>query len=146
MNLSEHFTLDEFTASQEAARRGIDNTPSPQIVETLRVTARGLEQVREKLGGLPIIVSSGYRCPALNTAVGGQRWSQHMIGQAVDFICPHFGPPEAVAKRLRGSGIEYDQLIIEYADKGGGWVHISFADEPRHQALRIDSAGTRPMA
>ena len=139
--LSAHFTLDEMTVSQEAARRGIDNTPPPAIIEALRKTAQGLEAARVRLGGAPIVVSSGYRCPALNTAIGGSKTSQHMTGQAVDIICPRFGGPAEVAAALRDSGIEYDQLILEY----GRWVHLSFSDKPRHMALIIDKAGTRPL-
>lgn len=141
MNLSPHFTLDELTVSQEAARRGIDNTPPPEVIRALERTAQGLEAVRIRLGGAPIVVSSGYRCPELNAAIGGAKASQHMTGQAADIICPRFGGPVEVAYALRDSGIEYDQLILEY----GRWVHISFSAHPRHMALIIDKAGTRPM-
>lgn len=141
MQLSPHFTLAEFTTSQEAARRGIDNTPTPAVVDRLKRTAQGLEAVRVRLGCAPIIVTSGYRCPALNAVIGGSRSSQHMTGDAADVICPRFGGPVEMAGALRDSGIEYDQLILEY----GRWVHISFADRPRHMALIIDRAGTRPM-
>lgn len=138
MNLSPHFTLEEMVATQH---RGIDNTPTPEVVRRLMHTAQGLEAVRVRLGGCPIIVTSGYRCPALNAAVRGQAKSQHLTGQAADFIAPRFGSPMQVALALRDSGVEYDQLIIEF----GRWVHISFADRGRHQALTIDEAGTRPM-
>lgn len=141
MNLSPHFTLAEMTVSQEAARRGLDNTPPPNIVEALRRTCLGLEAVRVRLGCAPIIVNSGYRSPAVNAAVGGSNNSQHMTGQAADIICPAFGGPTEVAAALRDSGIEYDQLILEF----NRWVHISFAPNPRRQALIIDRAGTRPM-
>lgn len=141
MNLSPHFTLAEMTVSQEAARRGIDNTPPPAVVDALKRTCQGLEAVRVRLGCAPVIVSSGYRSPALNAAVGGSKNSQHMTGQAADIICPGFGGPAEVAAALRDSGIEYDQLILEF----GRWVHISFAPNPRRQALIIDRAGTRPM-
>lgn len=139
--LSSHFTLAEMTTSQEAARRDIDNTPPLEVVPHLVRTAQGLEAVRVRLGGAPIIISSGYRCPELNRAIGGSRTSQHMTGQAADIIVPRFGNPTEVAAALRDSGIEYDQLILEF----GRWVHISFTQQPRHQALIIDRAGTRPM-
>ena len=71
MRLSPHFTLAEFVTSQEAARRSIDNTPAPDVVERLRRTAAGLEAVRIRLGGAPIIVTSGYRSSQLNDAIGG---------------------------------------------------------------------------
>jgi zinc D-Ala-D-Ala carboxypeptidase len=139
--LSAHFTLDEMTVSQEAARRGIDNTPPAEALAALRVTAQALEAVRVRLGCAPIIVSSGYRCPELNRIVRGSKDSQHMMGQAVDFICPAFGNPTEIAAALRDSGIEYDQLILEF----GRWVHISFVPRPRYMALIIDTYGTRPM-
>lgn len=141
MNLSAHFTLAEFVTSQEAARRGIDNIPPAAVMPALIHTAQALEAVRVRLGCAPIIVSSGYRSAALNQAIGGARGSQHTTGQAADIICPAFGGPAEVAAALRDSGIEYDQLILEY----GRWVHISFAPNPRHMALIIDKAGTRPM-
>jgi zinc D-Ala-D-Ala carboxypeptidase len=139
--LSPHFSLAEFTTSQEAARRGLDNTPPPAVIEALKLTAQGLEAVRVRLGCAPIIVSSGYRSPVVNAAVGGSKTSQHMTGQAADIICPGFGAPAQVAAALRDSGIAYDQLILEF----GRWVHISFAPKPRHMALIIDRDGTRPM-
>lgn len=141
MNLSPHFTLAEFVVSDTAARRGIDNDPPAELLHALKRTAQGMEAVRVRLGGAPIIVTSGYRSPALNAAVGGQPSSQHTRGEAADFIAPRFGSPTEVAATLRDSGVDYDQLIIEF----GRWVHISFSQAPRHQALVIDARGTRPM-
>ena len=141
MQLSAHFTLAEFVVSETAARAGIDNDPPLDVVSALKRTAQGLEAVRVRLGGAPITVTSGYRCPELNAAIGGAKDSQHMRGEAADFICPRFGSPTEVATALRDSGIEYDQLIIEF----GRWVHISFSAAPRRQALIIDARGTRPM-
>jgi len=135
--LSTHFTLEEMVATQH---RDIDNTPPDDVVEQLKHTALGLEGVRILLGA-PIIITSGYRCPELNTAVGGQPHSQHLTGNAVDFLCPGFGGPATVCSKLVDSGIEYDQLIVEF----GRWTHISFSDAPRRQALVIDASGTRPM-
>lgn len=140
MNLSEHFTLDELVHSQAAARRGIDNRPTDAALANMRnVLCPGLEQVRELLGK-PILISSGYRSPRLNTAVGGYAKSQHMEGLAADFTCPGFGSPLAVAHAIRNSGIEFDQLLYEF----DSWVHISFAKHPRLQVLTIDTRGTRP--
>ena len=138
MNLSEHFTLEELTASQMAARLDIDNTPPDEIITTLRDTAEGMEQVR-KLLGLPITVSSGYRCTLLNRAVHGAANSQHTTGQAVDFICPAFGTPERILWAILKSDIAFDQCILEF----DSWVHISFSHAPRMQALVIDHDGTR---
>ena len=142
MNLSEHFTLDELTFSQTAARNGIDNTPDARTIEALKLTCAGLEQVREVLQNRPIFISSGYRCAELNVKVGGQPGSQHLLGQAVDFTCPSFGNPRAIVQHLVESNIQFDQCIVEF-DR---WVHISFSNRNRRHALVIDKNGTREFA
>ena len=141
MNLSTHFTLDEMTLSQTADRRSIDNTPPPSIVEALKKTALGLEGVRTLLGA-PIVISSGYRSPLLNQVVGGTKNSQHTTGQAVDFIAPGYGSPAEIVRTIVKAGLAFDQCILEF-DR---WVHISFSDRPRRQALIIDRNGTRAFA
>ncbi|HXJ02091.1 MAG TPA: D-Ala-D-Ala carboxypeptidase family metallohydrolase [Micropepsaceae bacterium] len=130
--LSEHFSLEEMIASQEGARRGIDNTPPANVLNHLTETCTKLEAVRELLGH-PITVSSGYRCPALNAAIGGAANSAHMFGYAVDFICPAFGVPLAVCSAIEKSGLQYDQLIHEF----GNWTHLSFDPQMRRQSLTI---------
>jgi putative chitinase len=133
--LSPHFSLAELTITQQ---RGIDNTPPTKVIGTLAATAARLEDVRALLGK-PLIISSGYRSPELNAKVGGQKNSQHLTGQAVDFICPGFGTPAQVASAIRHSTVPFDQVIEEF----GRWVHISFTDTPRRMALVIDQNGTR---
>ena len=142
MQISKHFTLSEFTHSQTAARLGIDNTAPAYVLPALQRTAQGLEQVRDLLGGKPIIVSSGYRSPALNKAIGSKATSQHTTGQAVDFTCPAFGTPREIVAVLVDSGIQYDQCLLEFS----AWVHLSFADKPRGQTLIIDKTGTKPWS
>ena len=134
--LSRHFTLEELIVSQAASRRGIDNTPAPQVVRNLRRLATLLEQVRKLLGGAPILVSSGYRCPELNAAVGGSKASAHMAGLAADFTAPGYGSVYQVARKIAASDLRYDQLIHEY----GAWIHIGLAPgrgKPRRQNLSI---------
>lgn len=121
--LSPHFTLEELLASQTAARRGIDNTPTPEALHNLQRLALALEQVRSHLGGAPILISSGYRSPALNRAVGGARNSRHMQGLAVDFTAPRFGTVLQTARAVAASGIAFDQIIHEF----GSWVHLGLA-------------------
>jgi hypothetical protein len=142
MQLSTHFSLAEFTHSQTAARLGIDNKAPAQLMPALQRTAEGLERVRDLLGGKPIIVSSGYRSPSLNKAIGSKPTSQHTTGQAVDFTCPAFGAPREIVAALVGSGIQYDQCLLEFS----AWVHLSFADKPRGQTLIIDKTGTKPWS
>jgi hypothetical protein len=135
-NLSEHFTLEELIISQTAARLGIDNTPSADIMRNLRKLAGVLEEVRSQLDDVSILVSSGYRCPELNKAVRGSKSSAHMDGLAVDFTAPAFGTVIQVARKIAASDLSYDQLIHEY----GAWVHIGLAKdgvEPRRQKLSI---------
>ena len=145
MYLSTNFQLDELTHSQTASRQGIDNTPDAATIERMKVTAYGLELVRKELGNKPILISSGYRSPALNAAVGGRSSSQHILGQAVDFTCPAFGTPTEIVRRLVDSNIQFDQCILEFFDpvRKTGWVHISFSDRNRRHALVIDKSGAR---
>lgn len=139
MNLSPHFTLEEFITSQTAARLDIDNTPPQTVVDNLKRTAAGLEQVRIVLNANAIRISSGYRCPALNTAVGSKLTSQHITGEATDFTSPTFGTPAQIMRAILASALVFDQLIHEF----DAWVHISFSPNNRKQALVIDHSGTR---
>ncbi len=127
--MTEHFTLAELVASQTATRKGIDNTPGADALINLGRLAATLELVRALVGG-PITVSSGYRCPALNRAVGGAANSAHVSGLAADITAPGL-TPRALALLIRESGIAFDQLIYE-----GTWVHIGLcAGVPRGQVL-----------
>ena len=128
--LSDHFSQDELTASQTATRQGIKNTPSPAVVENLRMLAALLEQVRTLLGSHSIHISSGYRSLALNRYIGSNDTSAHIRGYAADFTCPAFGTPIEVAKKIAESNLKFDQLIYE-----GTWVHISCDPQNRRQLL-----------
>ncbi len=144
MNLSKNFTVEEFVSSQVAARMGIPNGPPLEVVAAMKATAAGLEKIRTLLGDKPVIISSGYRSAALNSAVHGSPSSQHVKGEAVDFTCPAYGSPNQIVRAIVSSGIAYDQVIAEYVtSKTGGWVHVSFNSHPRNQALTIDNFGTR---
>lgn len=117
MKLTDHFTLEELTITQTR----IKNDPPAALIERLTRVALALEYVRASLGGVPIIVNSGYRCPAVNKAVGGSKTSAHMDGWAVDFIAPMYGSPLKICKLLAVDGaFHFDQLIEE-----GTWVHLS---------------------
>lgn len=147
IKLSPHFDLDEFTVSQYGDRRNIDNTPDVVVLANLRTTAAGMELVREALGNKPINITSAYRSVRINKGIGGTAKSQHCEGKAVDFKCPAFGTPLDIVNALRKSGIKYDQLILEFWQGGQtGWVHISFAHNPRMQCLIIDRKGARVFA
>jgi hypothetical protein len=135
MNLSEHFTLAEFTRSETASRRNLDNTPDQDTIGNLIILAQGMEDVR-KLLGHPIHINSAYRSPKVNSAVGGSKDSAHMKGFAADFTCPGFGDPWQICNEIIKSDIRVDQLILEYFTVGGGgWTHISFDPQMRGQVL-----------
>jgi hypothetical protein len=132
VQLSPHFSLSEFTISQTASRLGVDNTPDETVIARLKQTAEGMEEVRDLLGGKPILISSGYRSLPVNRALGSSDTSAHVKGYAVDFICPAFGSPLAICKALsKSKGFEFDQLIEEK----GQWVHISFDPRMRREVL-----------
>jgi len=136
--LSANFTLREFVKSQTAARKGIDNRPPAEAVDALRrLCAAVLQPAREALG--PIIVTSGFRCEALNAAIGGSAQSQHCRGEVVDI--------EALSSEISNHALAewikahcpYDQLILECYSRGepkSGWVHVSYVEPtPRRMAL-----------
>lgn len=132
--LSDHFSLAELTVT---AQRGLDNTPTALVIENLRLLAATLERARALLGNKPITITSGYRSPEVNRAIGGSSHSAHMAGLAADFICPGFGSPLAVARRLDSAGLNYDQLIYE-----GLWTHLSVDPRKRREALTAYFAKT----
>ncbi len=138
MQLSAHFSLQELTHSEIAIRKGIDNKPNAEVRATLAHTASMLEQVRDVLLGSPMHISSGYRSPAVNSAVGGAPTSQHVKGEAVDFTAPIFGTPQDVCRAIADSDVPFDQLIYE-----GAWCHVSFSVVPRHSVLTAHFEGGR---
>jgi zinc D-Ala-D-Ala carboxypeptidase len=142
MRLSENFSLEELTASETAARKGIDNTPSEEVIDNLKRLAAALQEVRALLNHRAILISSGYRSHELNQAVGGSATSDHCKGLAADFICPSYGTPNDIVRAIAASGLSFKQVIREF-DR---WVHLSIPEEgqePRKQALIIDREGTR---
>jgi zinc D-Ala-D-Ala carboxypeptidase len=123
VKLSEHFTLAEFVESETAEDRGIDNGLPPELMLEAHRTCYLLEAIRARLGGVPIILTSGYRCLALNRAIGSDDSSDHLKAMAADFKAPAFGTPFQVAKALEPlvDELAIGQLIHEF----GGWVHVS---------------------
>ena len=134
---SKYFTEAETVVTRQAGIKNIYKNDQA-IIDAVQGTARYMDMVRALLNA-PIVVSSWYRSPELNKKVGGSPRSQHMKGEAVDFICPKFGTPMAIVKYLeRAGGIDFDQLIME-----GTWVHISFCThvsttrKPRRQVIYL---------
>jgi len=134
--------LEEFTMSQTASRMGLPNDPVGTELDNVRRTAEVMEKVRTILSNKPILISSGYRSPEVNRAVGGSSTSAHMSGLAVDFTCPGFGSPLDICHALEPHMVELgiDQLIWEFTT----WVHLGLsAGPPRAMAMTIDGGGTR---
>jgi len=141
-NLSVHFTLEELTHTDH---REFDNTPNPAETANLIRLAGLLEDVKQLLGGKPIMVNSAFRSKAVNDAVGSKDSSQHRIGCAADIRIPQMTPDEVV-RAIIAADLPFDQIIREF-DR---WTHISVPNtpdgKPRKQALIIDKTGTRPFA
>ena len=122
MLLSRNFSLNEFIKSDTAKTLDIANYPSDAEIDNLKLLCINvLQPIRERFNK-PITISSGYRCKALNKAVGGSKTSSHMYGYAADLIVHDF---EEVFKWIVDN-IEYTQAIIEENSKGNKWIHISY--------------------
>lgn len=145
MKLTPHFTLAELTASNKARERGIDNQPPPELVPRLVLLAEMLERVRATLD-VPITVTSGYRCPPLNIAVGGATSSDHTQGHAADIVAPGYGTPYQIARLLAPlvATLGIGQLILE-GIKGKQWVHVSThtPEKAVNRVITITDAGAR---
>ena len=125
IQLTTHFRLSEFLRSETASARGIDNTPSLEVVSNLQqLCIHVLEPLRAYFN-TPIVVSSGYRSPALNKAVGGSATSQHMTGEAADLRIPSFEVGKKWFEYLKT--LPHDQLIWERDSHTSNhyWIHVS---------------------
>ena len=135
VRLSENFTLQEFTKSQTAERRGIDNTPVEGHIENAKALFENVVQpVRDNFG--VTIINSGYRSGDLNYAIGGSNTSQHCKGQAVDIECP--GTPNYDVAKWIEENLDFDQLILEFYTPGipdSGWVHVSYNAEDNRKSV-----------
>ena len=136
--LSEHFSLEEMTRSGVALSRGIDNTPSPEAVENLRLLCLNvLEPVRRRFGA--VRVTSGYRCPELNKAVGGAPLSQHLRGEAADIHIADMEVGRKIYDFVR-QNTDFDQMLFERRQSNGcRWLHLSYTTRRpnRRQAAEV---------
>ena len=128
------FTIDELCRSDTARIRGIDNTPTEDVKRNLEALVDNVLDPLREWYGKPIYVNSGYRCPALNKAVGGVASSQHLTGQAADIDVNDRAENRRLMKHIEDS-LDFDQLIWE---NGGAWVHVSYRPDGRNrrQVLR----------
>ena len=139
--ITEHFSYKETQHSGYAITHGVPNIPPAEIECAIAYTAQSMERVRAALGNKSIRITSWYRSPVVNKAVGSSPTSQHIKGEAVDFTCEGYGNPLAICKQLikLQDLIRFDQIILEPS-----WVHISFtlsSTKPRGQVLTLIEGG-----
>jgi len=132
-----YFKIQELSKSETAEKNGIDNTPGiTEIFNMVSLVDNVLDPLRIEVGE-PIIVTSGYRCDALNKLVGGADNSQHKYGQAADITLQDKTRNKLLYDKLLDH-YKFDQLIWEKGtDEYPDWVHVSFSGNNRHQVLRI---------
>ena len=140
MKLSKNLNLAEVTRSETAKRRKIDNDPTEEHIENLRILAANIFQPMRDHFGKPIYISSGYRSEALNKAIKGSKTSQHCKGEAIDI--DNDNANNGVSNRdiyeFIRDNLKFDQLINEFPNKQNpSWVHVSFSKhQQRNQILR----------
>lgn len=126
MKLSKNLTLQEAITSQTAERKGLNNTPSKAIIEVMKITAAKVFQPVRDHFGKPVRVSSFYRSPEVNEAVGGSSTSQHKTGEAIDIQATAGFTNAQIFEYIR-KNLDFDQLIWEYGTtKEPSWVHVSY--------------------
>ena len=147
--ISKNFTFEELFRSETAVALGINNTPNATVAKRLEDLVVNVLQPLRDLWGAPIIISSGYRCNALNAAVGGSPSSQHMLGEAVDIRTKSDTRDSnmALLKCFLRSGIEFDELISEDVNSKyqPNWIHVSYttrrANRKKKLTMKRDSRG-----
>jgi hypothetical protein len=133
--MAKYFTLNELIRSETALARGIDNTPPCEAAACLETLARLLLDPARELWGAPLAVNSGFRCPALNKAVGGTPTSGHLRGEAADITTGSREGNRRLFEMIAASGLEFDQLIDE---RNYRWLHLSYREGAnRHQILHL---------
>lgn len=140
MKISENFALSEFTKSQTAIRLNIDNKPGDVHIANLILVANNILEPVRKHFDQPVIITSGFRSVPLCAAIGSSKFSQHALGQAVDFEV--IGVDNFDVANFIFENLPFDQLILEYYEAGvpnSGWVHCSYTTvNSRRTALIYD--------
>ena len=129
-----YFTFEELSRSETAKCHNIDNTPSEAAKSNLAALVDNVLDPLREAWGKPITVNSGYRCPALNKAVGGVATSQHMTGQAADITTGNKVDNARLFQLAIDLKLPFDQIIDEH---GFSWVHISYSPRHRRQILKL---------
>lgn len=130
-----YFTIGELLYSKTALENKINNLKTtPEIEDNLRALIENvLEPARVRLG-VPIIVTSGYRCAVLNRLVKGEQTSQHLRGQAADLVCTSAADKRRLFEILRT--MDVDQLLYERDSKGTTWIHVSYVGTKNRHDIR----------
>ncbi len=128
--ITKDYTLGEMLKTSHAKwQQGENNPPTQAILDNIVNTLENMQKIREALKA-PCLISSGYRSPPVNAAVGGASSSDHMQGMACDFSAPAYGTPADVVAAIVGMGIPFKQLILERPPNRKPWVHIAFSRSP----------------
>ena len=147
MKLSAHFDLEEFTCSDTAARMCINNDLPIELLAEAKKTADMMEAIRAYLSDrlqkpCPVIITSAYRCPQLNKAIGSSETSDHIKMMAVDFKAPAFGSPYDICREIAPamSMLGIGQIIYEFES----WIHVStrIPDKVINRIITINKDGT----
>jgi zinc D-Ala-D-Ala carboxypeptidase len=146
MKLSNNFSLSEFTESPKADRLGIDNTPNKEAIDNLQeLVTFVLQPIRDRYGS--VVISSGYRSPELNKAIGGSTTSDHCLGCAADFEVQGMDNKE-MAKWI-ANNLDFKQVILEFYHEGdmhSGWIHCSYKkDNNKKQKLNALKDGKKTI-
>ena len=138
--ISKHISYKEGVYSNTATRRGIDNTPGDDQLHFMEIVAKEVfEPLRTWVGG-PIKINSFYRCPELNTAIGGSATSQHCKGQAMDIDDTFGKATNDEMYHFIKDHLDFDQMIWEFGDDDNpAWVHVSYVskEENRNRCLKV---------
>lgn len=134
--MGKYFSIAELTKSSTAIKKKINNTPTKEVENNLNQLIDNILDPLREAWGQPIIVGSGYRCEALNKAVGGAAHSQHKLGQAADIHTKSDSAEDnkKLFELIKQLKLPFDQLINEY---NYNWVHVSYSPRNRRQILNI---------
>lgn len=139
MNLSKNFTLEEMIRSGTASRLGFKEqfTPDSEVKENLTALCVHVLQPLRDFLKQSLFVSSGYRCPRLNKAIGGANGSQHLSGEAADINATGTMSNNEIIAAIKHAKLPIDQCIVEFRDENGepNWIHVSYSDKRRGEFL-----------
>ena len=134
--MGKYFSIAELTKSSTAIKKKINNTPTKEVENNLNQLIDNILDPLREAWGQPIIIGSGYRCEALNKAVGGAAHSQHKLGQAADIHTKSdsIEDNKKLFELIKQLKLPFDQLINEY---NYNWIHVSYSPRNRRQILNI---------